>query len=231
MTRLTDRCFELLRFLAVARWLTPSQIKRRFFAGATIQAARKRLRSLERGRYIHRVRRMRMLESLLTLGPEAKRILESRGSDEITLLRRAPKQLEHLLGINDLRIAAELLSGLEFFFACWELPSLDWKHPLIPDALIGVAGRTFAMEFDRGQEGLRYFAKTKVNLYRQGLPGVQLGGVLVIADTEARMKSLRRACVPPPSMQLLFSTLNWINRHGLRAPVFSGAEGEEICPF
>src|SRR5436853_547170 len=81
------------------------------------------------------------------------------------LPRRPPKQLAHLAGINDIRIAAELAGHLSYFFACWELPAFDWPHPIIPDAVCALSGRTFAIEYDRGMEGVRFFAETKITRY------------------------------------------------------------------
>src|SRR5437773_1930263 len=159
--RLTNRCRDLLRLLRAARWLTTSQIHRRFFPTASLAAARKRLRTLERSKYIARYRPHWMAESLLTLGTDGKRMLEKHEGLTIAMQRRPPKQLEHCLGINDLRIAAEKLPDLEYFFACWELADLNWRHRIVPDALMRIGGRTYALEFDRGQEGLRFFLKTK----------------------------------------------------------------------
>jgi hypothetical protein len=64
---------------------------------------------------------------------------------EITLERKPPKHLEHFCAINDLRFAAELTAGLEFFFSHWELAGLgigaSW--PIVPDAILGISNRRF----------------------------------------------------------------------------------------
>src|SRR5437879_2289510 len=88
-----------------------------------------------------------------------------------------PKQLEHMAGINDIRIAAEMTGRASYFFAAWELPGIGWKYPIIPDAVFRLADRTFAAEYDRGLEGLRYFIKTKIACYRRGLAGLLLAAV------------------------------------------------------
>ena len=217
--RLTTRCKNLLRVLRAARWLTTGQVRRRFFPEATVDAARKRLRLLTQAGYLFRFRAHRMSESLFTLGPEGKRVLELSDGEEISLERRPPKQLEHFAAVNDVRIAAEMAGPVSYFFAHWELPGVGWRAPLIPDAIVSMHRRTFAVEFDRGVEGVRFFLKTKIALYRRGLPGYPLSAILVIADRRARMVSLARS-VPNEHGQFLFATLEDVRTHGLAAPVF-----------
>jgi hypothetical protein len=130
--------------MRAARWLTTGQVRRRFFPGATADAARKRLRKLAASGYLVMIRKHRMSEALFTLGPEGKRALERGGAEEVVLERRLPKQLEHFTGINDVRIAAELAGSLAHFFAHWELPGVGWRHPVIPDAVFSIYGRKSA---------------------------------------------------------------------------------------
>jgi hypothetical protein len=160
-----------------------------------------------------------MAEALFTLGAKAKCVLDAQGTATLTLERRPPKQLEHLLGINDVRIAAELTDGLSYFFACWELPALKWPHPIIPDCVLSLHNNTWAVEFDRGLEGLRFFLQTKVPAYERGLPGVNLAGVLVVAEQGGRMESLART-IGKRSVDFVFTTLDAVRRNDLAAPVF-----------
>jgi hypothetical protein len=164
--RLTGRCMELLKLLPAARWLSTTQAHRRFFNQASMSAARRRLRQLARAGYVRKHQEDRMREALFTLDRGGKRALERKGIGEITLERRPPKQLEHLIGINDIRVAAELTGRISFFFAAWELPRIGWKYPIVPDAVFRLADRTFAAEFDRGVEGIRFFMRTKITVYR-----------------------------------------------------------------
>jgi hypothetical protein len=214
---LTRRCRDLLRLLRTARWLSTSQIHRRFFSSATTDAARKRLRILAAARYLASYRPHRMAEALYTLGPDGKRALEREGFAEIALERRPPKQLEHLLGVNDLRIAAEREAALTSFFAYWELPALRWRHPIIPDALLSAHGRTFVLEFDRGAESLRYFVATKIRQYERGF--LPISTLVVICDREARMRALARA-IGRTALPVLFTTLDLVRERGLGAAIF-----------
>ena len=134
-----------------------------------------------------------MHEAIFALGIQGKRILERNGIVGLTVERRPPKQREHMTGINDIRIAAEMAGGLSYFFAAWELPGIGWKFPMVPDAVFQGGGRTFAAEYDRGLEGLKYFVGSKIAWYRAGLPDLPLAAVLVVAERDARMRTLADA--------------------------------------
>ena len=156
--RLTRRCMSLLRLLRAARWLTTTQIHRRYFGDVTIDACRKRLRKLARHDYLRAYRPNRMTEALFTLGTQGRRVLEQLDGDSVQLERRLPKHLEHFVGINEVRIAAESMEGLSFFFASWQMYKLRWAYPIVPDAVFPVrililrlsliaAGRVFVTSY------------------------------------------------------------------------------------
>jgi len=160
-----------------------------------------------------------MREAMFTLGREGKRYLERQGGTAVGLERRPPKQCEHLLGINDLRIAAEASGALEYFFASWELPGVGWRHPVIPDAVFCVGKRTFAAEYDRGLETLRYFVRTKIAVYARGLQDFPLTAVVVVADRSVRMKSLARS-ITGARVTVFFTTIDLVRDRGILAPIF-----------
>src|SRR2546422_1007913 len=217
--RLTKRCMDLLELLRAARWLTTQQVRRRFFPHATLDATRKRLRKLTEAGYIVLCQEHRMQEALYSLGREGKRVLETNGAEEVVLERKLPSQVHHLSGINDIRIAAETRLPLSYFFACWELPAVGWRHPLIPDAVFSSGERTFAVEFDRGGENIRFFIRTKVAAYLRGLEGFPLTAVLIVTDRRARMDSLARA-IRDDAGRFLFTTIDLVRKHDLAAPIF-----------
>src|SRR5436309_574736 len=148
--RLTKRCMDLLELLQAARWLTTQQVRRRFFPHATLDATRKRLRKLTEVGYLAMCQEHRMCSAFFSLGREGKRVLETQGAEEIVLERKLGAQTDHLSGINDIRLAAEAKLPVSYFFACWELPKVGWRHGIIPDAIFSVGKRAFAVEFDRG---------------------------------------------------------------------------------
>src|SRR5438876_781655 len=122
--RLTRRCFELLEEFPGAGGLTTSQVRRRFFPRDKTNATSKRLYKLTEAKYLMKHQEHRMREAFYTLGREGKRVLERVCVKEIMLQRKPPKLLEHFMGVNDLRIAAELAGPLTYFFAYWELPGI-----------------------------------------------------------------------------------------------------------
>jgi hypothetical protein len=219
-----------LRLLRAARWLTTGQVRRRFFPRATASAARRRLRRLAAAGYLVKHQENRMREAMFTLGREARRVLERDGEEPVALERTPPKQLEHMAGINDIRIAAELCGELSYFFAAWQLPGIGWKHPIVPDAVFRTAGRTFAVEYDRGAEGLRYFVGSKMACYRRGLPGLPLAAVLVVVDRETRLEAIARA-IADNRGQFVFTTIDAIRDRGMLAPIWRRGPGGAAGPL
>jgi len=218
--RLTGRCMDMLRLVRVARWLSTGQVRRRFFPRATVSAARRRLRRLVAAGYLRKRQENRMREALFTLGREARRVLETDedGGKQVVLERMPPKQMEHMAGINEIRIAAELSGELSYFFAAWELAGIGWKYPIVPDAIFRMANRTFGLEYDRGAEGLRYFM-SKIASYRRGLPGFPLSAVLIVVDRRSRLETLSRA-VADDRGRFLFTTIDAIRDRGMLAPIY-----------
>ena len=224
--RTTPRCWDILRLLAIARWLMTNQIHRRFFAPATMDAGRKRLSKLADAGLIRKVQPNRMEHALFTLGPRGKALVERDGTNEIKLERQIPKQLDHLLGVNDVRIAAELSLPIAFFFAYWELPGISWKQPIIPDAIFGTGGRTVALEFDRGMENVSFFINTKLKWYSRGLDGVAIHRLLIVTDRRQRMESLAKSIHEPCAV---FTTLDLVRQYGLTSPIFfDGSQSEGV---
>jgi hypothetical protein len=230
--RLTGRCMELLKLLQTARWLSTKQVHRRFFAKVTLSAARRRLRRLATAGYLLKHQDDRMREALFTLGRKSSRVLEieNDGGKPVVLERKPPKQMEHLAGINDIRIAAELSGQLAYFFAAWELPGVGWKYPLVPDAIFRMADRTFSVEYDRGAEGLRYFIGSKIACYRRGLPGFPLSAVLVVVDRRSRLETLARAIADERAL-FLFTTIDAIRDRGMLAPIYHRHTGGAAGPL
>ena len=158
-----------------------------------------------------------MAEALHSLGLKGKELLMERGwKREISIERRPPKNLEHFLGINDIRVAVERSAendGMElgFFFASWELQQEGWTFPVIPDAACHVehTGKptTILFEYDRGEESTGYLVRTKFNPYARGLNGFPFSGVLVVVDSEDRLEELREHVEQTAKPELFSFTL------------------------
>jgi hypothetical protein len=179
---------------AISKWLTTGQLARLYFPNVTPDAVRKSLRRLVEAGYLVVHREHQMAEALHGLGPKGKVLLEAKGVPA-EVMRRPPRQIEHLVGINDVRVAVEVRpSQVAYFFACWELQALGWVHPIIPDAVVGLKlpdRRTFLVEYDRSTETLPTLVG-KLRAYEGGLSGVPFRGLLMVTDTASRFEALAR---------------------------------------
>jgi hypothetical protein len=190
--KVTDRDRRVVIKLAAARWLTTAQIAALCFGGLTPEMARRRIRLLREARYIRSVQSNAMAEALHTLGPRGRELLSEERAQCIRLERALPKNLSHLTGINQIRVAVERTASANgvrvgFFFASWELQAHGWKLPLIPDAACRVeVGATFAtalFEYDRGEERPSYLLQTKFARYRESLADFPFSRVVIVAET------------------------------------------------
>ena len=199
--RLTPRDRKILTELAAARWLSTSQIASLCFPSVSMEMARRRLRLLVEDGYVFSSQADPMAKALHCLGATGKEWLLQRGwKRPIRLERVPPKNLEHFLGINDIRVTVKRKAegdGIElsFFFASWVLQQHGWNFRIIPDAVCHIehSGKsaTIAFEYDRGEETVEYVARTKFKTYSDGLPGFLFSDVLVIGDAEERLDHLR----------------------------------------
>jgi hypothetical protein len=193
MLRCTERDKKLIVKCGLCRWLTTTQVGRLYFPGATANAVQKRLRKLVEVGYLRSYREGLLSEALHAPGPKAKSVFEEKrveyaGASEI------PRQVAHLAGVNDIRIAAEASSlPVAYFFAHWQVGGLGWPHPVIPDAVFGLLAphrRNFAVEYDRGTESAGILV-AKLRTYEEGLPGFAFEAVVIVTERERRMDSVR----------------------------------------
>src|SRR3989449_1456599 len=193
--RLTDRDVRMLAKCAICRWLTTAQLKQLYFPKATLNAVQKRLRKLSDAGYLRSHREHPTSEAVHAVGPKGKPLVEEKGI-EITLTSDVPKQLDHMLGVNEVRIAVET-SGVRvaWFFAYWQLGDVGWTYPVIPDAIFALrdeAGRrTFLVEYDRSTETLEKLLQ-KLRWYDKGLEGFPFEAVLILTERTRRLDLLSR---------------------------------------
>jgi hypothetical protein len=192
--RPTDRDVRILCRLAVARWLTTVQIRRAYFPEATLNAVQKRLRKLSDAGYLRSHREHPTAEAVHAVGPKGKRLVEERGI-AVALGEEVPRQLEHLLGVNQIRIAIETSAEqVAWCFAYWELANLGWKCPVIPDLVFAVRKperRTFVVEYDRGTETLGKLVR-KLQSYDLGIEGVTFEAVIFVTERDRQLEVLSR---------------------------------------
>jgi hypothetical protein len=182
--RVTARDARLLAKLGLCRWLTTTQIQRLYFPEATPNAVQKRLRKLADSGFLRSHREHPTAEAVHAVGPAGKPLVEERGI-EVALQAEVPSQLEHLLGINEIRVAVET-GGVRggWFFAYWQLGDLGWTHRIIPDAIFAVRTperRSFVVEYDRGTETSGKLLE-KLCSYDRGIEGFPFEAVLVLTE-------------------------------------------------
>jgi hypothetical protein len=226
--RISERDRRVMVKCAVARWLTTGQLQRLCFRGVSADAARKSLRRLAENGYLVLHREHSMAEALHGLGPKGKAALAAKGF-AAEASREPPRQLEHLIGINDIRIAAETSRHRVLYcFASWELQGLGWAHPVIPDLVAGMQcpeRKVFFFEYDRSTEGLATLAK-KFRLYEGGIPGVSLAALVVVADSDRRLGTLARK-IPELAGEwpVVGCVLSELAASGMGARIFSDIRG------
>jgi hypothetical protein len=229
--RLSKRDLRVLAKCAVCRWLTTGQLQRLYFPDVTQDAARKSLRRLSKAEHLVSFRENPMAEALYGVGSEGKSLLATKGL-EVQSCRTPPGQVEHLIGVNDIRISIEAdPNRLAYFFASWELPQFQWGHAVIPDAVFALKHperRTFVVEYDRGTETRERLFR-KFLAYAAGLSDFSFDAAILITDTPERLamvgRHLRHRLV---SVRLLGATLSTIKAVGIHAAGFldicSGSE-------
>ncbi len=194
MLRLTERDKALIVKCSLCRWLTTRQIRRLYFPRATVNAVQKRLRKLSEAGYLRTHREDLLSEAIHTAGPKGKAIAEGKGV-EAAVGSEVPRQIEHLRGVNDIRIAVETGAvRVAYFFAYWQLANLGWSHPVIPDAIFALRlpeRRTFAVEYDRLTETFEVLV-SKLSAYGDGLPGFAFEAVVIVTERSRRLDLLVR---------------------------------------
>ena len=192
--RLTDRDLRLLVKCAVCRWLTTDQVKRLYFPEATLNAVQKRLRKLSEAAYLRSHQEHPTAEAIHAVGPKGKPLVEEKGV-EVAGGSEVPRQVDHMLGVNEIRIAVETGGAdVAYFFAYWQLANLGWAHAVIPDAVFAVRTpelRTFLVEYDRSTETLEKLLQ-KFQWYDQGLSEFPFEAAVVVTERTRRLDLLSR---------------------------------------
>lgn len=130
-----------------------------------------------------------------------------------------PGQVEHLLGVNELRLGVEQgPAAVAYCFAYWQLADLGWRHPVIPDMVFAVRNperRTFVAEYDRGTETLDKLFE-KVRRYGAGLEGFPFEAVLVVTEETRRFDLIARAMRSNQiAVRVLVSTIDLVREAGV----------------
>ncbi|MFI5089725.1 MAG: replication-relaxation family protein [Terriglobales bacterium] len=221
MTKFSPRDLRVITTCALGKWLSTSQLQKLCFADLTPDAVRKSLRRLAEAGCLVSMRQDRMSEAFHGLGRKGKELLASRGLDR-EVVRKLPEQLEHLAGINDLRIAVESEpERVAYFFAAWELAGISWPYPVLPDAVCRLklpVPTTFAFEYDRGTEPLAVLRR-KLRMFA-GIRNIRIAAVVVIVATPSRIYSLAGGVGGHGDHAVLATELTQIRENGVYGPIF-----------
>jgi hypothetical protein len=199
MTKLTSRDFKIFWSCADCQILTTSQIMRWLFEGTSLRNVQKRLRKLADAGYLDAIQTRVATDNLILLGHKGEAELRKKGWKQ-ERKKEAPKDLDHHLGIVDIRIAIEQglknFAGmkLRYFYAYWQLGQFQWSYPIIPDALFSIRNAyvaSAAVEFDRGLYSLVVFAK-KLLQYRALVRTHPLSSVVLVAAERDSIEKLRQ---------------------------------------
>jgi protein involved in plasmid replication-relaxation len=218
MLRCTERDKNLIVKCSFCRWLTTRQIQRLYFPRATVNAVQKRLRKLAEAGYLRTHREDAFGEALHAAGPKGRVVFEEKGLEYVGATE-VPRQIPHLVGINDIRISVETgMMPVAYFFAHWQLSAVGWMHPVIPDAVFAVqvpGRRNFAVEYDRATESLSVLVG-KLRTYQEGLPGFPFEAVVIVTERDRRMDSLGREIRHRgASLRVLIATLGELQANSI----------------
>ena len=143
MTKLTSRDRNILWSCGVSQVLTTSQILRWHFGSTSLRNVQKRLQKLVAAGFLKVIETRVCTDNLVLLGREGQAELQKTGW-KVELRQEAPKDLEHHLGVVDIRIALDrslpTLPGmrLRYCYAYWELGQFAWSYPIIPDMIFSL---------------------------------------------------------------------------------------------
>jgi hypothetical protein len=194
-----------------------------YFADASLNAVQKRLRKLADAGYLRSHREHPTAESIHAVGPKGRTLVEERGV-EVAAGGDVPGQVEHLLGVNELRLGVEQSPvAVAYCFAYWQLADLGWRYPTIPDLVFAVRSperRAFVAEYDRGTETLDKLLQ-KLRRYAAGLEGFPFEAVLVVTEETRRIDLLARAMRGNQiAVRVLVSTIGEIREAGVFGTAF-----------
>jgi DNA-binding Lrp family transcriptional regulator len=225
MLKLTSRDIAILRLCAACQVLTTSQVQRLYFDHIDASTVRRRLRKLVTEGYLESIETRIRTDNLYTLGKEGHRYLRALGW-QVVERPEVPKDLDHHLGVTDIRIAIERSLKhtpdlhLRYFFAYWELGQFGWSYAVIPDGIFSLQNNRVlhaAIEFDRNTESITVFTKKLLN-YRTLVRVHPVSTVILVAEHRGNIERLENGLAEIfASIPIVTVALEDLNLHGLQA--------------
>ena len=242
--RVTERDLELFQALCKMRFLTTKQTARLFFNGSS-WAANKRLRKLFNARLVKVWVRSLSQDNIYSITQRGLSALDAEDLDlspKTTYPRGLDRNLDHLLAINQVRIALALGlprigAEINWWRSDWELRT-PGKKRIVPDALFVIqwteqAKDVFALELDNNTRSVRGFIK-KILGYSslitsgKGLYGINVFMVLVVGQdpkwTERYRLTLSQTRM---NVRVWFTTMDAIEREGMAGAIWKSENSEK----
>lgn len=234
--RLTDRDLWILEALGRMRFLTTAQLARLAFATSR-SAANKRLRQLLNTGLVRVWVRDLAQDNVYGLTEIGSRLLGSPlQGGSWPVLRGLDRQLDHLLLINDVRIAFILglvrIGGeLRWWKSDWELRAAG-RESLIPDALFRIGwngAQAYALEVDNDTRApramigklLRYRA-----LAERGVYGIGRFITLIVGVDDPYLERCRAMLAEAAILfSCYFTSFEKVSRQGILAPIWKSLDG------
>lgn len=240
----TERDLWILESIGKMHFATTGQLTRLHF-GDSRWSAHKGLRRLLDGGLVRVWVRDLVKENVYSLAPRGTRLLVDEGESRpgsVAVPRGLDGNLDHLIGINDVRIALVLSLGegvgeIAWWRSDWDLRSMG-KARVIPDALFAIRWKeegeqAFALELENQSRSPKAFLG-KVLGYSialsqgSGVYGL-LDLVLLVVCTEPEWVNRYRAVAAESKIDLplWFAPLASLGEEGIEGAVWRAPEGEE----
>jgi len=242
--RVTERDLDIFGALCKMRFLTTKQAARLFFNDSS-WAANKRLRRLFNARLVKVWVRSLSQDNIYSITRRGLSVLDAEDLDlspKATYPRGLDRNLDHLLAINQVRIALALGlprigAEINWWRSDWELRT-PGKRRIIPDAFFVIQWTektkdVFALELDNNTRSVRGFIK-KILGYSslitsgKGLYGINVFMVLVVGQdpkwTERYRLTLSQTRM---AVRVWFTTMDAIEKEGAAGAIWNSENNEK----
>src|SRR6266542_183754 len=242
--RITERDRWILEGLGKMRFLTTSQLAKLYFADSR-WSANKRLRKLLDGGLINVWVRSLSQDNIYSLSRKGLEAFTEQQADlnsAVGIPRELDGNLDHLLAINDVRVAlagglAVIGGEIRWWKSDWELRT-SGREKIVPDALFMIRWdnnkeQSYAVELDNQTKSPRNFLKKIVGYAsskyrRDDIHGLADVIVLVVGTDSKWLERYRSASgATGISMSIWFTSLDELKGKSVEDAIWKAGNGDE----